>query len=115
MGKLSKQWQGARVNSTPSRLQVQRKIDESAAHCCLIVFTIDLMPTMSITLYIMIRFGATVHLLKHTHTELRLTTIPCMCDMSLNNTVIHLILQHPSFLSVLTDGASALSISCGHT
>lgn len=31
-----------------------------------------------------------------TRTGLRLTTILCICDMSLNNTVIHLILLHPS-------------------
>lgn len=67
MAKLSKQWQSARINITPSKLQVQCKIDESAAHCCLIVFTIHLMLNLSITLYIIIYFHATVHLLKHTH------------------------------------------------
>lgn len=65
MGKLSKRRHSARINITPSTLQVQRKIDESAAHCCLIVFTINLMPKPSITLYIIIHFCAPVK----THTQ----------------------------------------------
>lgn len=69
MGELSKQWHSARTNITPSTLQVQCKIDESAAHCCLIVITINLMSNLSITLYIIIHFCATVHLLKHTDTR----------------------------------------------
>lgn len=63
MGKLSKLWHRARINITPSTLQVQHKIDESAAHYCLIDFTV-----LSITLCIITHFCASVHLFTLTHT-----------------------------------------------
>lgn len=88
MGKLSKQWQSARINTTHSTLEVQHKIEASAAHHSLNVFTTSVKPNVSIGLYIIIRFCVTVHLLKHTQ---------CICDVTLNNTVFHLIL--PSLLS----------------
>ncbi|TNN52932.1 hypothetical protein EYF80_036870 [Liparis tanakae] len=62
MGKLSTRWPRARSNTTPSTRQVQFKIDESAAHCSLIVFDINSTANLSITLYIIMHFCGAVHL-----------------------------------------------------
>ena len=113
MGKLSQQWQRARINITPSTLQVQCEIDESAAHCCLIVSSISLEPDLSITLSIITHFCATVHLLKHTRTGKGLTPVLCIWDTSMSNVVVHLIRLHATSLRV--DRRGGLLCSCRHT
>lgn len=68
-----KQRHRARINIPPSTLQT----DESTARCFLF------MPNLSITLYLTTPLRAVPHLLKHTCTGQRLTTIVWVCGPQL--------------------------------